>query len=465
MEKVFSFCKTKRTLQFMMCIVLYLHSSCEDFITVDPPAGQLVKATVFSDDMTAESALKGLYAQLAFGHFGGGADGLSHLTALSSDELQFVNTSENLLQFNDNALLSTTPQITILWNSSYQYIFSCNSLIEGLNGSSAVTSELKNQLTGEALFIRAYIHFYLVNLFGKIPYITTTNFEKNTTVGRMAIADVYDMIIDDLQEAKSLMAPEYADASVSRTRANSRAASALLAKVFLFTNRYEEAEVEATVVIDDPLYELEDVNSVFLSSSREAIWQLENRDGPYTNDGSLFALPEATPSHIRDQFIASFEPSDLRLSNWILEFEYNGASAYTPFKYKDSYYSTTVNEYPVLLRLGDIYLVRAEARANLDKLAGINSAASDLESVRVRAGLGSPPLLDQKQMLEFIIIERMHELFTEYGSRWIDLTRTGQAGMVLGTIKSDWEPTDVLYPLPYEETLVNRNLPQNDGYN
>jgi hypothetical protein len=418
---------------------------------------------VFSDDLTAQSALYGLYSQLAFGHISGGPNGISLLSGLSSDELRLNTQSEDLERFNENALLSTTPQATLLWNNSYQYIYTSNSLIEGLNNSSTVTYTLKNQLMGEALFIRAYLHFYLVNLFGKIPYITTIDYEKNTTVGRLEISEVYEMITKDLVKAKEMMSSEYTTVSGRRTRANSLAASALLAKVYLFDGKYAEAEIEASKVINNTLYELEDLNSVFLVNSREAIWQLENYDGPYTGDGVVFVAEHSAT--VSSNLIESFETGDLRLDNWILEFDNNGEPGYIPFKYKDDYNAVALNEYSTLIRLGEVHLTRAEARARLDQLTGANSAANDLDIIRDRAGLDPVPVMTKDQTLDAILLERRHELFIEFGARWIDLKRFGKADDVLAPIKSDWEATDVLYPLPYEETLVNKNLTQNDGYN
>ncbi|MBT1711320.1 RagB/SusD family nutrient uptake outer membrane protein [Fulvivirgaceae bacterium PWU5] len=470
MKNILIYIKSHRYIRYLLLVITcYIVSSCEDFISVDPPLGQLVRTTVFSDDLTAKSAMYGMYGRLAFGGgaLSGGQNGLSFIAGLSSDELRLLTLSDELLQFNENALLSTNTQITNLWNEFYGNIYLCNSLIEGLNSSTGVTPALKEQLTGEGLFIRALIHFYLTNLFGKVPYISTTDYEKNTAIGRMEISDVYQEIINDLIKAKRLMSLEYPTESGLRTRANSLAASALLAKVYLFADKNLEAENEASLVIDNPLYKLEDLTNVFTINSQEAILQFEYESyATFTLDGDLFAGPETRfVQSITTQLVESFEAEDLRVDNWILELDNNGTPTFAPYKYKDSYEASLLNEYSTLLRLGDIILVRAEARARQEKLDGANSALSDLNTIRDRAGLDPLLTMTETQTLDAILLERQHELFVEWGARWIDLKRFGRADEVLGPLKSDWEPTDVLYPLPFEETLVNLNLPQNDGYN
>ncbi|MNR45889.1 SusD family protein [compost metagenome] len=115
-----------------------------------------------------------------------------------------------------------------------------------------------------------------------------------------------------------------------------------------------------------------------------------------------------------------------------------------------------------MLRLAEQYLIRAEARCKLNNLSG---ARSDIDAVRTRAGLtaihsGS----NETQLLTAIETERLHEFFGEYGHRWLDLKRTERTTAVLSPVKANWQSTDVLFPIPQAQILINTKLTQNPGY-
>jgi hypothetical protein len=117
-----------------------------------------------------------------------------------------------------------------------------------------------------------------------------------------------------------------------------------------------------------------------------------------------------------------------------------------------------------VFRLAEQFLIRAEARAHLDKITGANSAKADLNMIRDRAGLPPTVASTKEEMLAAILQERRMELFVEWGHRWFDLKRTGKASEVLSVLKPRWDPTDVLYPIPYNELQLNPNMMQNAGY-
>lgn len=451
----------------MLCVSLI---SCKDFITVDPPSNQLNTTTVFEDEITAKSAVLGIYSRMGFGGpTSGGPNGITYFGGLSSDELELIGVTGETIQFSENSLLSTNTKITAIWNSYYEYIYYCNSLIEGLKKSTKLSATIKDQYTGEAMFLRAYSHFYLLNLFGQIPYITSTDYNHNSSLQRLEVNKVYESIVEDLSKAKKLMPIDYSFAQGSRTRANSLAASAFLSKVYLFMGKDGEAEVEASILIDNPLFSLEDIGNTFLTTSKESIWQLSNsgsNDGiTYTNDGDFYAGGSSFSQSLTNQLINSFEPGDLRRSNWIWNRSFNGVPIYTPYKYKDDFTATALRESFAMIRLAEIFLIRAEARARQNKIVGANSAASDVNVIRNRAGLSPLPTMTKDETIRAIFMERNHEFFMEMATRWLDLKRSGKATEVLGPLKTDWESTDVLYPIPFEETLVNKNLFQNPGYN
>jgi hypothetical protein len=84
--------------------------------------------------------------------------------------------------------------------------------------------------------------------------------------------------------------------------------------------------------------------------------------------------------------------------------------------------------------------------------------------VRLRAGLGASTASSQTDVLSAIMHERQTELFTEWGSRWLDLKRTGTMNAVLGAAKPGWKAADTLYPVPYPQIQADNLLTQNPGY-
>lgn len=449
---------------------LHMQSSCKKFLGVDAPHNKLITATVFQNDVSAESAMMGIYANMAYGGgpVSGSLYGTSLIAGLSADEFILIEDFSEIREFNDNEIVAGNSLISITWNEYYRMIYGCNALMEGLSGSSGLRPALVKQLNGEAKFIRAFIHFYLVNQFGRIPYITTTNYEENTIAQKMDIPAVYEHIIKDLQEAIELLPEDYAAYNGLRSRPNKYAAWALLARAYLYNKDYESAESAASMVIDRPEFKLEPLDDVFLTGSREAIWRLEAREGlHYTSEGGYFSGETRMYQTMTDELLASFDPADDRLNKWVLAYTHtNGMPMHTPNKYKDnSTNASSLREATAMIRLAEIYLIRAEARAMLDKLTGTNGASSDLDEVRGRAGLTNTTSTTQDGLLEDILEERRHELFSEWGHRWFDLKRSGKADAVMGAVKATWQATDQLYPIPRQETLTNPNMKQNEGYN
>jgi hypothetical protein len=115
-----------------------------------------------------------------------------------------------------------------------------------------------------------------------------------------------------------------------------------------------------------------------------------------------------------------------------------------------------------VLRLSEQFLIRAEARVRLDKLA---EGSADLSVIRQRAGLSALSGLTKPALLDSIQLERKFELMFENGDRWINLKRLNTANMILAPLKgTNWNTNDQLYPIPQTERLRNPNLSQNPGY-
>jgi hypothetical protein len=445
-----------------------LYGGCKKFVAIGPPETQLVTQTVFDNDATALSAIRGIYIRMISG--GGFASGslssVTDLAGLSADDLQDFSTSADMIGFAHNSLLPTNSQLTTsLWGEMYKNIYESNAVIEGLHSSGGVTATLKQQLTGEATFIRAYCYFYLVNLFGDVPLITSTDYLLNSKLPRTAAGDVYAQIKKDFLEAQQLLSADYSFSGNERIRPNKAAAEAMLARVDLYTADWPNAESFADSVINNTgMYTLvPDLNAVFLKNSMEAIWQLMPvLSAQNTNEGSLFILT-TNPNNVAldSALLNAFDPADLRKSDWVKKIVTGTGTYYYPYKYKIKT-GGSLSEYSMVIRLAELYLIRAEARTQQNDFEG---ARADINLIRDRAQLADITANDKDSLLLAIEQERRVELFTEWGHRWLDLKRTKRADAVLGPLKyPNWQSTDVLYPIPRSEISNDPSLTQNAGY-
>src|SRR5690606_31070253 len=160
-----------------------------------------------------------------------------------------------------------------------------------------------------ALFVRAILHFYLANLFGGIPYITTSDYRENKQVSRMAISDVYAHSIKDLDRATSLLGNNYI--IPDRTRPNKSTVMAVLARVYLYDHQWQKAANSSSYVLDGTdLYTWEDdLENVFLKESGSTLWQFApGYSGANTKEGETFIFTSAPPRLVAltEGFMTSF---------------------------------------------------------------------------------------------------------------------------------------------------------------
>ncbi|HTL09817.1 MAG TPA: RagB/SusD family nutrient uptake outer membrane protein [Chitinophagaceae bacterium] len=448
-----------------LCFV-FLLTACKKAVQVDLPVTELTSASVYTNDLKATAAMLGIYSRMAGSSFAPGAmQSISVVTALSADELQDYSFSTANTEFYLNGITPANGSNLAIWRTCYQLIYQANAVMEGLDGATGVSPAVKQQLRGEALFMRAFLHFYLVNLWGDVPFISTTDYRANASVARLPVAAVYQQIMADLTLASKLMKEEYMDAD--RSRPNKYAALALQARVQLFMGDWQKAAEAASAVIANGNYQLvADPALVFQRSSMETIWQLYPVFPNYNaSEGYYYMLTDA-PSYVAlpASFVQSFEAGDLRREQWINSYTGNGQTFFFPYKYRVRY-AADVTECSIVLRLAECYLIRAEARARLGMLTGNGSAAEDLDIVRSRASLPASNAQTLEEILLAIENERRFELFTEWGHRWLDLKRWKRADAVLGQAKAPhWQSRDTLYPVPLKELLNNQHLTQNNGY-
>ncbi|MDT0644516.1 RagB/SusD family nutrient uptake outer membrane protein [Zunongwangia sp. F363] len=455
-----------------LCVIGML-CSCESFVEVDVPSDRITGETVFNDDKTALSALEGLYTQLFNTSFAaGGNRSVTFLAGLSGDNFAITTSTEEMVEFADYEISPSNSFNLDLWSGAYSTIYMANTLLEGVENFSGLTEESRNRILGEAKFIRAFTYFYLVNLYNEIPLILTTDYNNNALASNATTEEINLQIIADLNEALELVGSEYPDDQ--RTYVNSYAIMALLARVYLFQENWQQAEFYSTQVISaGNMYQLlDDPNQVFLANSQEAIWQISpagwGGSFRHTREGNLFVRISSgsSPVEISEDLMALWEEGDQRFTYWVGTYSDDTGSYFYPNKYKIQYDASggDIMEYSMVLRLAEQFLIRAEARARMDDIDG---AVADIDIIRERAEIPliseTRPGISSSQLIDLILLEKRREFFAEWGHRWLDLKRTDSAGEVLNN-EPLWEPTDVFYPIPEQERMKNPNLEQNEGY-
>lgn len=456
----------------LVLIVSFVPSGCKKFVEVEIPSTQKGVPTVFADDNTANAAVAGMYSQMYHLNFTSSTYGGVHLSiyvGMYADELNRPSLPSDV--YLNNTIPSNDGQNENLWDSSYAAIYQANLILEGLNTSSSISSSMKKQLTGEALFIRAFCHFYLANIYGGVPVVTTTNVEENRLAPRKTIQEVYKQVTSDLLEAQSLLTEDYTRYfNGERVRATKWAATAMLARVYLYEGKWDDAETQSTMVINNSgLFDLlADLNSVFLRNSKEAIWQFMSYDGGgWTIAGAQYIPRSGAPMYtLTNTLYNAFEANDKRKLSWVKTTTVSGQAYNAPSKYKQRAANTgNTVEYDMVLRIAEQYFIRAEARAQKGDLGTATTGSKgDLNKIRLRAGLAVTAAQTKEEILNAVWQERRIELFSEWGHRWYDLKRTNKVNDVLSAVKPQWKTSAILFPIPAAEIFKNPNLEPNPGY-
>jgi sporulation protein YlmC with PRC-barrel domain len=483
----------KRIFILTLIFSSFFLSNCKKLVEIDGPATSVSSKNVYNNDATAVGAITSLYVNLSKGSPLDPQElsGLSGIAGLSADELDYYSGAGNstLDVYCQNSLNSQNIY-SGFWERTYQRLYVVNAALEGLESSAGLTPIVKQHLMGEAHFIRAFYYFYLVNLYGDVPLVLSTDYTINAVIKRSAKADVYNQIVTDLNAAQNLLSESYLSGdgktsyplgSEERVRPNKWSATALLARTYLFMGEWANAEVQASIVLaNTSMFQLESLDKVFLKNNREAIWQLQPTQlGFNTQEAPWFVIrPEGpsgfNPVYLSNELLKDFGIGDRRKDSWVGSMHSNGVVYYYPYKYKiikSSLTDAPVTEYSTVMRLAELYLIRAESRA---KLGNLDNAISDVDQIRSRAGLSlvkdTNPNINQENLITLILKEKRIELFTEWGHRWLDLKRTKKVDEVMSKVtpkKSNggaWKSYQQYYPINPNELQSNPNLTQTPGY-
>lgn len=441
----------------IISIIAAFFSSC-NLLDVEPH--QSIDAeTAINNQNDVENAITGVYdAFQSSGYYG---RNYILINDLAADNLFWSGTTTDYKQFEDNAITANNGIIDGIWVSIYDAINRANIVLSKIDDIEDVDEEEAKLYKGELLFLRGLAYFDLVKLFGGVPLrVEPIAVPGEAELARSSVGDVYTLIIEDLTMAKGYLA----GGNLDPVKASDMAATALLAKVYLFKYSVSEATADldsavanATEVIKSGLYDLPSFETIFpANESTESIFEIDFNEQDYTRLAqyvgpiSLAGRQEVTPT---SEFDYTYTGEDLRLDVTIKE----SSDGIYCGKYVDIAGGTD-NVY--VLRLAEMYLIRAEANNLLGKEASV--ILPDIEQIRTRAGLTTPLTISSQDELALEIeTQRRLELALE-GNRWPDLVRTNRAIEVKESITS----TDqYLFPIPLSEMNTNSLIgEQNSGY-
>lgn len=453
--------------------LILVFSSCEKTVQIDPPLNEITTSVVFSSDKLATNAMAGVYTSLST--ITSQNNSLPVYSSLQGDDLLYIGANSTYREVYDNAYSSVSSIQGTIFSEWYAIIYRANAIIEGLQKYSGTTDLVKRQLTAEAKVIRAYCYFNLVNSFGGVPLVLTTDVNISALLPKETAANVYVQIVNDLTEAKAVLPADYSASSNTRLGVNKFVAAALLAKTSLFTGDFSAAESNASEVIASSLFTLipsaNIATGVWTKNNTESIWQMSSPlavANQYTVEAGTFLPFTGTEPQfeIRPAFLSLFAATDLRRQRWMISYTIAGVVKVLPYKYKFTSNALAVAagvaESPTVLRLAEQYLIRAEARTRIG--TNLSGALSDLNTIRARAQTAISTTTQQATLLDEIILESRKEFFCEQGHRWYNLKRTGQADAILGALKPSYKPAAKLLPFPNSALDANPNLIQNPGY-
>lgn len=432
------------------------------------PELQIADEKAITDLVGANAALAGLYSQVQ-GVYGGR---IQRLADVSGTTAQSVGTWDFYREMDTYVTNPDNTEILDLWTFIYRGVNQANNLIEALPKVDA-SQDRKNAILGQAYFVRGLMLFDALRIWGGVPTVAGTlgvPLPKDPSRSailyeRASLADSYAQVESDLTQALNLLPETNAAGQATKVAAN-----ALLSRYCLYVRRYADAERYANAVINNSRFSLVTPYSEIFNgkNTAESIFELQFNNADQSSlrfwyaPGAIGGRGElAAHTEFYNQLVAEASDARGRL------FAFDNV---TRFWYPTKYLKGGNIDNAHLIRLAEVILNRAEARANTNNFSG---ARSDLNMIRGRANaLADNTANSTEQLMLAIEKERRLELCYE-GFEWFDLVRTGRALAVLGSVPRSNSPgaparlTDrnrLVFPIPLQELNANSKMVQNEGY-
>lgn len=439
--------------------VTFTLSSCEKFLEIDPRISTSDQVTI-NDENSAHTAVRGIYNQLqSDGYYG---YTFQTIGFFSGDNIEYTGSQIVNQSLTNHSVRADLPALATAWTAIYNTINRANNVIAkvpALSVTPTFTDAVRNQLVGEAYFLRALSYFDLGRTWGGVQLVLVPTSSSNNleNLKRSSLADTYRQVLADLIKAEELL-PN----STNRIRATRKTVWALRARYHLYREEWKEAITYASKLIDDKSnYNLLTPYSSFFadnaSGTNESILELYYTTNvvntqayqwqPSTKGGVGWIRPSmGIVNLLNNKSIAGTRQS--LISKVVL----NGVDNW----FGNLYYRTNGTDPAFLIRISELYLIRAEAYAQDNDIA---KSLADLNVIRKRADIQELNIADKATLLLAIEQENRIEFAFE-NHRWYDLVRTRRAKTVLG-IDEDFR---LLLPIPYAQILIDKNLEQNPQY-
>ncbi len=469
-------------IRFACLLLTGITTSCESILQ-EKPHSLIVPTEFFNSEDEIRQALNGVYSYLSTTNlYRQEMTNLGDVVtdmAVSRDDLQ--------LQYSYREHGPADKDLVAYWANLYAAVNTANTAIRGIS-SSTVRQEIKDPSLAEARFLRGLYYFILTNFWGDVPFWDEelVDFQVIAQLPRTPVKEVYAKIIEDLIFAENNLPVSYSIGV--KNRATKGSAQALLARVYLFDQNWENAVGAAQRLIDSGTYQLSaNYGDVFLESNersnKEIIFTTEfkrlvlgtGRIGQYSPRFDREGVADFTGwgSFVPSKLLISYlDDNDLRKPQLIMT-EWKGqqfSRTYWGSKFHDIGVAAGQSGKDfIILRYAEALLSLAEAE---NELNGPTTLAYDaINQVRARAGLPLLSGLSKDTFREALMKERGIELVGEGFRRW-DLNRWGilvNAVRTVDTEDNPWAAENVkdfhqLCRIPAAELLKNPNLTQNPGY-
>ncbi len=374
---------------------------------------------------------------------------------------------------------------------NYRVIDRVNRVLEALPGADSTKAgdnALRLRLRGEALFLRAFSHFELYRFYCAnydpnglaMPYMETPSIEPQA---RIKMDAYFGKMSADVAEAKQLLPNNLTDIN----RATRLAATALQARIALYKKEWAAAETFSTEFISGlPLASMANFPGIWTdANTSEVAFRLVRTSSFGGRIGSLWRGTSASAANIgtvtwrpSDEIWGAYDQAnDVRFASYFKDEPLLAPARGTRliYKYAGTTYGTP-NENVAnakVYRTGEMYLIRAEARAEQNKITGANSAESDINELRAARITGYVDVVfaSKAEAIDAVLLERYKELAYE-GHRFWDLKRRG---LPVERLATDAPTTNAavlsagnfrfLLPIPDPEMKANTLMVQNPGYN
>lgn len=434
-----------KTLLILALIISVFSTSCKKFLE-ETPYDTIPDENTIYDKSSAEAAVRGAYRALASQNY---SAGFQNTILQSGGDVRSLNNAQTDLNVVNYNLRSDIAFLSTYWGNFYNTINRSNHIIEKLPAVNDIklTAAQKDQLLGEAYFLRAISYFDLARTFGNVQiFLTPTKVVADKLgVKQSTQAAVYAQVLDDLTKAEPLL-----QTTVLRNRVTKSTVNALRARVYLYTKKYAEAETDATIVLSNAAYKLISPFALAAGTTEsilELSYSVNDVNGGYAqwNTSNRALEPKAEIHNLLN---------DPNVGGGRKLFSVRNAAG----QFIGGIYPTNTSA-GYLIRTAEIYLIRAEARA-LKTAPNLTGAIEDINAVRVRAGVPAlASTLSKDQVLLAIENERRVEFPLE-PFRWFDIVRTGRAAAVFNLN----DPNKYIFPIPAGEILADPSLVQNPGY-